>query len=383
MRMSLVLEIVRPCRREELAVLAALAAACASPTVHATDFTTSGFATLAIGQTSGPCVVGAMAPEFNGRCTRYIADWAHAGVYEDRLDAKPETRAGVQGTWRIAPEFSATTQLTARALRDQHVNVEWLYGTWQPTSAWTVQVGRKRLPLYYYSDFQDIGYAYNTVRPSPDVYGWDVVNYNGVNVSHTSDLGGWTVRTDLLAGSERSRKNAYSRLLTAQAKDIRWQGITGLVVEASQGDLSARLSYVRSGFKQTDRASGATEVDSGNARQTFLGLALSADVGHWVLRSEIGESRRNFLGYQATFGLLTAGYRHGDFTWTAGYSSYRETPTQATYVALHSSGVLGAVRYELHKGGALKLQWDRARDRTSAPFAGNARLLSASYDLTF
>lgn len=62
--------------------------------------------------------------------------------------------------------------------------------TW---AEWKLQIGRKRLPLYYYSDFQDVGYAYNTVRPSPDVYGWDIVNYNGASLSTTRSLGDWTL----------------------------------------------------------------------------------------------------------------------------------------------------------------------------------------------
>ncbi|MEF3019424.1 hypothetical protein V3478_33245, partial [Pseudomonas aeruginosa] len=86
-------------------------------------------------------------------------------------------RAGVQGEWQLDPQWSAVAQITARTLQDQHVKLEWAYVTYAPTPEWKLQVGRKRIPLYYYSDFQDVGFAYNTVRPSPDVYGWDVVNY--------------------------------------------------------------------------------------------------------------------------------------------------------------------------------------------------------------
>ena len=42
------------------------------------------------------------------------------------------------------------------------------------------------------------------------------------------------------------------------------------------------------------------------------------------------------------------------------------------------------VRYEVHKGGALKLQFDRLREQTSGgPLLGNARVITATYDVTF
>ena len=53
-------------------------------------------------------------------------------------------------------------------------------------------MGRKRLPIYY-SDFQDVGFAYTWVRPPTDLYGWEIVSYNGVNATYRGDWGGWAV----------------------------------------------------------------------------------------------------------------------------------------------------------------------------------------------
>lgn len=356
---------------------------CTAVPALAEGLSISGFATLAAGRTFGGCTSSAMATEYAGGCTRYIADWAHAGVYDESWSLQPESRAGIQATWRAAPQLSLTAQLTTRALPEQHANVEWLYASWQPSPAWTLQVGRKRLPLYYYSDFQDIGYAYNTVRPSPDVYGWDVVNYNGASLAYSAAIGDWTLRTELLGGSENSKKNHYARLVVDERKDLRWNQIVGAVFEANYDWFSARVSYVRSGFRQVDRASGAVDIDSGSQRQSFFGLSLNADVGAWTLRSELGNSKRDFLGYSADFALLTAGYRVGDLTFTGGTSFYREKASDAAYIPLKISSLLAAVRYDVHKGGALKLQLDHVRDKGTQAFTGNARALTVSYDLTF
>lgn len=374
----------RPWIRQALSAAIATIAGLSPQAGLAQDFSFSGFATLALGKTSGACTEGALAGQYNLGCTRYIADWGHAGVYRDSWSAKQETRAGLQGTLTFSPELSATAQITARALKDQHLNLEWLYMSYKLSPSTTLQVGRKRLPLYYYSDFQDIGYAYNTVRPSPDVYGWEVVNYNGASLSHNSSYGDLTVRSELLLGSENSRDNPYTKLVSDEAKDVRWSGIGGFTVEASYDWFTGRLSYIRSKLRQTDRATGSVDVDSGGKHQTFIGLALNADVGSWIVRTEFGRSDREAVGYKARYYLATAGYRWGDFTLTAGSSNYLETAyPDAGYVPVKLRSHLLALRYELHKGGALKLQMDRVRDQGTPAYVGNSRLLSASYDLVF
>jgi hypothetical protein len=373
-----------PRLRRALIGAAAVLGSVASQHSLALDFSYSGFATLALGRSSGACTEGALSDRYNLGCTRFIADWAHAGVYRDTWSAKQESRAGLQGTLRLSPELSATAQVTARALEDQHLNLEWAYLSYKFSPSLTLQLGRKRLPLYYYSDFQDIGYAYNTVRPSPDVYGWDVVNYNGASLSHSSNFGELSVRSELLLGSENSRDNAYSKMVVNDPKDVRWSGIGGAAVEVSYDWFSGRLSYVRSKFRQIDRATGAVEVDPSGPRQSFLGLALNGDVGNWVIRTEFGSSDRDLIGYKAKFYLATVGYRLGDFTLTGGSSAYRETAAAGSgYNPVKLRSELLALRYELHKGGALKLQFDRVRDQGAPAYVGNSRLLSATYDVVF
>jgi len=351
---------------------------------QAQEFSSSGFASLVLGRTSGSCVASGLAPVHSNNCTRYIADWAHAGVYGDEVTASPESRAGLQATLKFNPQWSATTQLTTRAVKDQALNLEWLYLAYQIAPEWTLQLGRKRLPLYYYSDFQDVGFAYNTIRPSPDVYGWDVVNYNGASLSYSTELGAWSLRTEALIGAENSKKNPYARLYNEAPKDVAWGDIGGVSFEFSKDWFSGRLSYVRSTVKQVDRDSGVVEIESNGPKQDFLGLALNADIDHWIVRSEFGQAKRQSLNYKAKYYLLTLGYRMGAFTLTGGSSAYLETSYDlAAYAPVKLRSQLLALRYEVHKGGALKLQFDRVRDSTSTPGAGNAQLLSASYDVVF
>jgi hypothetical protein len=350
---------------------------------QAQEVSTSGFASLVLGRTSGGCTSSTLAPAFSSNCTRYIADWGHAGVYDEDASVRPETRAGLQATVKFNPQLSATTQVTTRTAKDQALNLEWLYLSYQLSPSVTLQLGRKRLPLYYYSDFQDVGYAYNTVRPSPDVYGWDVVNYNGASLSHSMEVAGWSVRSEVMLGTEKSRKNPYSRLFYEEPKDVKWGGIGGTTVEVSKDWFTARFSYARSNFEQTDHATGVVEVAADGPKQDFIGLALNADLDDWTIRSELGQAKRESLGYKARFHLLTVGYRIGQFTVTGGLSGYDETAYDSAYNPLKLKSQLLALRYELHKGGALKLQIDKVKDNSAVTSVGNTRLISGAYDLVF
>lgn len=360
----------------------ALGAPLAVP-AHAVEFSTSGFATLAVGRTNGSCSASGLVASISDDCTRYIADWSHNGVYEASWSAKPESRVGLQGTAKFNAQFSATGQVVSRALPDQHANLEWLYLTYQPTNEWTIQIGRKRLPLYYYSDFQDVGYAYNTVRPSPDVYGWDVVNYNGLSVSRTMMLGDWSVRTEAMAGQEKSDDNKMLQIFFAGPQKVEWRDIFSVNTEFSRAWFTGRLSYTQFRHKDTDTDSGTVVVEGG-APQRLLGLALNADVGDWIIRSEFGTAKRESINMDARFYLANVGYRVGDFTYTGG-TSYWDERFYATGTLNDRHRVLtAAVRYEVHKGGALKLQLDRLREQTSAgPLLGDARVITATYDVTF
>lgn len=89
--------------------------------------------------------------------------------------------AGSQGDFKFTPEFSATVQAVARGA-DNSVGIDWAYLSYNLLPNLKLQVGHKRLPRYYYSDFMYIGYAYPWVRPAPDLYGWQTYAYEGANL---------------------------------------------------------------------------------------------------------------------------------------------------------------------------------------------------------
>ncbi|MEJ5990820.1 hypothetical protein WG902_12535 [Ramlibacter sp. PS3R-8] len=368
-------------------IAATLLAACAAAPTSAVELDLSGFGSAVAGRTFGQCTANAVASAFSSSCTRFVADWGHGGVYDEKWSAEPESRLGVQGTVRVNPQLSFTAQVVARAVHDPLAELEWAYMTIAPAPGWTLQLGRKRVPLFFYSDFQDVGFAYPWVRVPPDVYGWDVVNYNGANLTYNASVSGWALRSSAFAGSENSRKNGYSRILYDEPKDVKWSGIAGADLEFAKDWFTGRVVYMRSGFQQIDRQTGMADVQINGAirdHHQAYGGSVNIDYGNFLLRSEVSVFDRSRYAYKATSWFVSGGYRFGNFTPMLTLSDYKETSRfpLADYEPARWSTVAASLRYDLGASSALKVQLERIRDR-QAPFVGNATLLSMSYDFVF
>ena len=372
-----------------LALLAPLASSAEeiSSSPDMSSISISGFASLIGGKTLGACApISDPVVAFSGPCTRFIADYAHDGFYTPSLSLKPESHAGVQLTDRFNPVLSATVQVTSRDQRAEYANLEWAYLSYKATPELTIQAGRKRLPLYYYSDFQDIGYAYSTIRPSADVYGWDVVNYNGASASYSTDVADWSLRAEVLAGAEASKDNAYSRLYYTNKQNLYWHEIVSGTLEFTHDWLSGRVNYTHARFSQSDQINGPVVLYNGRTDGgiSLVGAALNADIGNLIIRSEMGVANREVQGYTSRFFLGTAGYRIGQFTPTLGISRYGEgTQVPQFYSTNRDTTTTAAVRYDVMRNVDLKFQVDRLRDNAMPATIGSATLLSAALDIVF
>jgi hypothetical protein len=188
------------------------------------------------------------------KCPCSVQNWEYTGIYEKEKGWQfdQESLIGVQ-IKEFSSTFSATAQFIARANnpnQGSRPTVDWAYLTWQPSedSAWTFQAGRFRIPLYYYSDYLYVGYAYPWVRPAPDVYGWPIYAYNGANVSYRTQLGqsDWAMTATAWTGSYSQSNNAYyTRLYYGTPTDDAWKKILGASVTVNNGIFDVRAMMMR------------------------------------------------------------------------------------------------------------------------------------------
>jgi hypothetical protein len=324
---------------------------------------------------SGPTSINDVA------CPCYIADWGNAGIYDQDLSFKPESRAGIQLKYVLSPTLKAVGQVVVRG-SDSKPNLQWAFLSYTPTRNWEIQAGRKRIPLYYYSDFQDIGFSYPWVTPPPELYGWEATNYNGASVRYKGEAGETNASASLFAGKETVRDSLYQKLYYPGKTRVVWSGIFGGDVEITRGPLTVRGVYVRADVHTTNPGEA---LDDRAALKAF-GIAANLDFEDWFILAEATQLKRNFeAGYSVTAPAMTVGvgYRYGDWTPFLNFARYREKTDDLTAYAPQSFRRASfTMRYDLDPRSALKVQVDRERDTTNN-FGGNATIFRVAYDRLF
>jgi hypothetical protein len=364
------------------AVLLALSAS-----AWALEYKFDGFASLVAGQ----IVSGEVAePEYAGlTCPCFIADFNSGSLYEDgEFSLSRESRAGIQLDVHFTDTFSLVTQIVARAATEE-IKPEWAYLSWDFSPGWTLQAGRKRIPLYFYSEFQDIGIAYPWVRPPQTLYGWEASNYNGANIRYRTHFGEWDINTSLYAGEEEINNSDYTRVYDTVIQGVHWKNIRGGDIEVTHDWFTGRFIYIQADISGTDRPD-SDEFYTPYAQQRVMGLALNGDFGRWFVLSEYNLNfRENYYGepaddIDAPAAMLGLGYRHQDFTLFGSVSRYWDTPRDGSeYEAERFINKSLTLRYNISASQALKVQIDEVADKSFFDFVGDTRLLSASYDLVF
>lgn len=387
------------------------------------DFTGSGFLTLAVGQ----MLNGSRERASDYRKPFFASDYAQAGVYDGRssLQWKPDSKLGLQGTVSFPDRrLSVTGQVVSRGARDGEVNLEWLYASLKLDEHFTVQAGRKRIPMFYYSDTQDVGFALPWVHLPSQLYGWEAVNYNGLNLAYQGQWGGWSSTVNLLAGSEAKKESGYWKIYRGKENrtDIQWKDIVGGDITLSRDWFETRLVYLQSRVRQKNVSGtwdgaqiagldsygqdplglGSTPESSYGpmGRQKIYGLTFNVDYHNFLVRSEavfIDHNRE--MGYKDHAYILGVGYRFGKWTPMVTISDYHSQAIASGGAdpdgqeATRTTSLV--VRYDLTTSSALKVQFDSQKDRSGPNYTldgsgtvagnryGNARLLTVSYDMVF
>ncbi len=356
-------------------VFGAMIAASAMITLSAhADVNLSGFASINAGK-----VLSGDGVEQFGVPPTFLADYPIVSAYEEEWSFEPESLFGLQVGANLGSGLTATAQIVARGANDWDPEFEWAYLSYDINDSWTVQAGKKRLPLFYYSDFYDVGYAYVWMRAPADNYTWQIFNYNGVNVLYSTEVGDWSLRTNLYAGREDDTDN---KLLGdfffggAQTREI-WKDIVGGVVNLSKDEIEIRLTAMQ--YTNERYIEGERQFWDGKDYRdgTFYGAAFNYDAGDWFVLTEI--SRLDLDDYFDTR-MVTFGYRFNEFTPFVGYSEFEQ---DADGGEDHNTLALG-LRWDFHSSAAFKVQYDRVKDNSfDLAVAGDSKSLTFGIDLVF
>lgn len=349
---------------------------------HADDLTISGFTTIAAGKAySGDDIT------FNSfKCPCLIANYEHGTVYEKNAwSLKQESLAGLQLRYQLSEKLSGTVQAVSRASENMKVDVDWIYLSYDLTPDTTVHVGRRRLPIYAYSDSVYIGYTLPWARVPQDIYGWEVGAFNGVTVTHRESIGDWALTGSAFAGQESTKKNLeMQRIYYDGARvDDAWKNILGANLDLSNDIFGMRLIYMQNSIDLKVYPQGEDAQATLGTRQRVMGVSTSIDYGNVLFRAEANTFMRPSQDYRSKSWTTSLGYKIGNFTPLVGYSDYTEKLTAGYTTPQIDTTRFAALRWDFRKNMDLKVQWDSVIDRSLVPFTGSAKVLSVALDAVF
>lgn len=220
----------------------------AAPSVQASDIQINGFMNVIAGVSSN--------------------DEIDVSGYDESISYTQDSLMGLQFHKRVNDSTSATVQLVARGLEGFNAEAAWAYVTYEVDDNTDIRMGRFRTPLYHYSDFLEVGYAYNWVKPSSLLYVQsELSSMNGADITRRFTVG----------GNDASVQAYVARfggdiMLGPDSYEMNLKDSVGLVFNIATGDFSTRLSVHKASLSIDVDPAGDRGLDHYLAGAIFLGF---------------------------------------------------------------------------------------------------------------
>jgi hypothetical protein len=157
--------------------------------------------------------------------------------YTDTLSIDEETSAGLQATRRLEGGDSVTLQLFAKGSEENYAaQTKWLYYNHQIDAQQRIKVGRIGTPIYYYSDYLNVGYAYHWVTPPRVVYFFDAT-LTGLDYTYRFGTDRVDAEVEVFAGSA----DQYQAVIDANTSQRNVRGLIGTVTWDNRLTLRAMM----------------------------------------------------------------------------------------------------------------------------------------------
>ncbi len=212
--------------------------------------------------------------------------------YDDDVAFNPESLFGLQVSADISEKLTATAQLLARGENDYDADFEWAYLTYSFNDEMSLSAGRIRIPLFMYSEYLDVGYAYPWARTPQAVYDVNFNNMDGLRFNYATSLGMWDAELQAVYGKFDGDLN-IGGVPTASTLE----NFAGLSLDLTYDWFSVRASYYATSVTIGADVSAiqpffalepekyndlVIEEDTG----TFGGIGATVDYNDWILGVE-------------------------------------------------------------------------------------------------
>ena len=213
--------------------------------------------------------------------------------FEGEGNFKQDTILALQITKQVNDKTTATGQLVSRGTDDFKTEAAWAFVAYQATEDFTARMGRLRIPFFYYSEFLEVGYAYNWVRLPSDIYNIPFSSFDGVDFTQRFSIGSLDNSIQINYGRLTDELNIFDEDYKADLRNM-----AGISLNSTYGDWGFRLGGQRTEMTldtQVDTAYIAAVQTATIAQGTFAGNP-TAETGAALQAAgtALGEAQANF-----------------------------------------------------------------------------------------
>jgi hypothetical protein len=346
--------------------------------VNAADLTFNGFASIGVGRVLDD---DDTFPE--------VDLTGKSSFYDDEVSFKPDTIFALQSIAELNDGLSFTAQIVGKGSSNFDAKLEWAYASYKPSDNWSFSAGKKRVPLYYYSDFLDVGYAYHWIRPPISVYSQPMTTYEGLQGTYSFLMGDWDASVSYYYGNSKfdavSNDNDDKTTLSGREDSIfDYDALTGIVFDASYDWIRIRGTYAQAQFTASAviPVVGQSRITLLDEYVDFLGIAVFLTPGNWTLGAEYTDFEFDDIVNGEENWFITAGYRIDSFlphiTYT--HSENKDNIFDGDDV----DNITVGLRWDFHPSAALKFEYsENDIDAGAGGTDSDAELLAMSIDLFF
>ncbi len=293
------------------------------------------------------------------------------GIYGEDWGAKQESAFGLQFQSDINERTTATFQVLAEGdeVSDEFATeFNWAYFDYIASDAISVAVGRIVLPLFYYSDFINVGYAYTTVVPPRSVYRLSIYNSaEGVSVKTSNFVGDYFLTSNWFVtrwqGSENDYANTNGVQVALNGDSFSVFGTYSYVdnISFQIEALNQTASSLQTTYGLTDEQVSDLLIDEDYAR--FLGTGFNIDYQDIIVNFEVSQTIiEDSARLDETAWYLMGGYRIDNILPYVMYETTENDPDGkdfSSWGALEQVGQTVADRQEVsYSAYSLGFRWD-------------------------
>lgn len=240
----------------------------------------------------------------------------YAKYTDEKVDWEQETLAGLQFDFQINDKAKFVTQIVANSRYDYEPKIEMAYASYD-FDHFTARAGKLRLPLFFYSDYIDLGYAYPMIRPSQETYENIVLKgYTGADLLIPIEFENSSLLLQPVMGVATIDED------DSRIGEVKLDQMFGLSANWNYEDLTLRASYF---VAEANPECDASELSTTQCQKAalvgihgqdgqFVSLGMQYDNGDFLVNVEGTDVQLDgkYSDTQSVSGLF--GYRIGEFT---------------------------------------------------------------------